>query len=57
MPASVRLMVLMSPEERAALDAKARAPSVTAGQRLPTADLEPAPVDHQVIVSLPSRTS
>jgi hypothetical protein len=32
MPASARLMVLMSPEERAALDAKARALGVSAGE-------------------------
>src|SRR5438105_4466475 len=32
MPASARLMVLMSPEERAALDAKARTLGVSAGE-------------------------
>jgi hypothetical protein len=32
MPASARLMVLMSPEERASLDAKARALGVSAGE-------------------------
>ena len=32
MSASARLMVLMSPEERAALDAKARALGVSAGE-------------------------
>jgi hypothetical protein len=32
MPAAARLMVLMSPEERAALDAKARALGVPAGE-------------------------
>jgi hypothetical protein len=32
MPASARLMVLMSPEERAALNAKARALGVSAGE-------------------------
>jgi|SRR5271165_580741 len=32
MPASARLMILMSPEERAALDAKARALGVSAGE-------------------------
>ena len=32
MPASARLMVLMSPEERVALDAKARALGVSAGE-------------------------
>src|ERR1700726_638903 len=32
MPATARLMVLMSPEERAALDAKARALGVAAGE-------------------------
>ena len=32
MPGSARLMVLMSPEERAALDAKARALRVSAGE-------------------------
>jgi hypothetical protein len=32
MPATARLMVLMSPEERAALDAKARALDVSAGE-------------------------
>jgi Arc/MetJ-type ribon-helix-helix transcriptional regulator len=32
MPASARLMVLMSPEERSALDAKARALGVSAGE-------------------------
>jgi hypothetical protein len=32
MPATARLMVLMSPEERAALDAKARALGVSAGE-------------------------
>src|SRR6266404_3099119 len=32
MPATARLMILMSPEERAALDAKARALGVSAGE-------------------------
>ena len=32
MPASARLMVLMSPEERASLDAKARTLGVSAGE-------------------------
>jgi hypothetical protein len=32
MPASARLMILMSPEERAALDSKARALGVSAGE-------------------------
>jgi hypothetical protein len=32
MAASARLMILMSPEERAALDAKARALGVSAGE-------------------------
>ena len=32
MPASARLMVLMSPEERTSLDAKARALGVSAGE-------------------------
>jgi hypothetical protein len=32
MPASARLMILMSPEERASLDAKARALGVSAGE-------------------------
>jgi hypothetical protein len=32
MPASARLMILMSPEERAALDVKARALGVSAGE-------------------------